>query len=122
MWPTTIRYFRLFLGPVSIFAEGDPSASPEAGTAPVADEPGAPSEIAAPKPGELLTAESVVGEGDVARMLVRALPQATGAATAEEQALGEYQRQAESALATEQVPLELREYVKGYFTGIGVLR
>lgn len=102
--------------------EGDPSASPEAGTAPVADEPGAPSEIAAPEPGDLLTAESVVGEGDVARMLVRALPKATGAATDEEQALGEYQRQAESALAAEQVPLELREYVKGYFTGIGVLQ
>ena len=55
-------------------------------------------------------------------MLVRALPKAAGAATDEEQALGEYQRQAESALAAEQVPLELREYVKGYFTGIGVLR
>jgi hypothetical protein len=102
--------------------EGDPSASPEAGTSPVADEPGAPSEIASPKPGEPLAAESVVGEGEMARMLVRALPEAAGAATAEEEALAEYRKQAESALTAEQVPLELREYVKGYFTGIGVLR
>jgi hypothetical protein len=92
-----------------------------AGTAPVPDEPGPASDIAQGKPGEPLKAEPQVGEGEMARMLVRALPEATRAATGEEAALGEYRRQAEGALAAEQVPLALREYVRGYFTGIGVL-
>ena len=100
---------------------GDPNASPKAGTAAVKDERGPASEIARAKPGEPLKAESPVGEGEMARMLVRALPESTGAVTGEEAALGEYRRQAEGALATEQVPLALREYVKRYFTGIGVL-
>jgi hypothetical protein len=102
--------------------EGDPNASPKAGTVAVADEPGAPSEIARPKPGEPLKADAPLGEGEMARILVRALPEATGAVTTEEELLGEYRKQAESALAAEQVPLALREYVKGYFTGIGVLK
>jgi hypothetical protein len=102
--------------------EGDPNASPKAGTAAVTDEPGPPSEIARSEPGAPLKAESPVGEGEMARMLVRALPEATGAVTAEEQVLGEYRQQAEGALAAEQVPLVLREYVKGYFTGIGMLQ
>ena len=98
--------------------EGDPNASPKAGTAAVPDEPGPPSEIVKPDPGEPLKADSPVGEGEMARMFVRALPEAAGAVMAEEQALGEYRRQIESALAAEQVPLELREYVLEYFTGI----
>jgi hypothetical protein len=102
--------------------EGDPDASPKAGTAAVADVPGAPSEIARPKPGEPLKADSPLGEGEMARMLVRALPEANGALTTEEELLGEYRMQAESALAEEQVPLALREYVKGYFTGIGIFK
>jgi hypothetical protein len=101
--------------------EGNPDASPRAGTEAVRDEPGPASEITKAEPGEPLKADADVGEGERARMLVRALPEATGAAISEEQALGEYRRQAESALAAEQVPLALREYVKGYFTGIGVL-
>ena len=55
---------------------------------------------------------------DIELPLVRALPEAGGTVTAEEQTREEYQRQVESAMAAEQVPLELREYVKGYFTGI----
>ena len=102
--------------------EGDPNASPRAGTAAVADERGAPSEIVRPKPGEPLDADSPLGEGEMARMLVRALPEAGGAVTPEEELLGEYRRQAVSALAEERVPLALREYVKGYFTGIGILK
>jgi hypothetical protein len=98
--------------------EGDPNASPKAGTAAVPDEPGPPSEIVKPDPGEPLKADSPVGEGEMARMFVRALPEAAGAVMAEEQALGEYRRQLESALAAEQVPLELREYVLEYFTVI----
>lgn len=101
--------------------EGDPSASPEPGTVPVADEPGAPSEIATPESREPMQADGAVGDGEMARMLVRALPEARGARTGVEEAVREYRRQAESALAAEQVPLELREYVKEYFTGIGVL-
>jgi hypothetical protein len=102
-------------------SQGDPDASPKAGTAPVADEPGPASKIANAEPGEPLEADSQVGEGEMARMLVRALPEAAAATTTEEQALGEYRTQVESALAAEQVPLALREYVKGYFNGIGVL-
>lgn len=101
--------------------DGDRSASSAPGSSPVADEPGPPSAIAGAEHREPMKADAVVGEGEMARMLVRALPEAAGAATSEEQLLGEYRRQAESALVAEQVPLDLREYVKRYFTGIGVL-
>ena len=101
--------------------EGDPDASPKAGTAAVRDEPGPATEIATADAGEPLQADSQVGEGEKARMLVRALPEASGASTPEDQAQGEYRRQVESAMAAERVPLALREYVKGYFMGIEVL-
>jgi hypothetical protein len=102
--------------------EGQTTASSQAGTQPVTDQPGPATDIVKTAPGKPLKADQAVGEGDMARMLVRALPQPGGVATAEEKALGEYRRQAESALSAEQVPLALREYVKGYFTGIGVMR
>jgi hypothetical protein len=102
-------------------AGGERSSSSAPGTTPVQDEKGPGSEIAKAKTGELLKVDAPVGEGDMARTLVRALPEATRARTPEEQVLGEYRRQAESALAAEQVPLGLRGYVKAYFLGIGVL-
>jgi len=108
-------------GDESTGAEGDPDASPKAGTEAVRDEPGPATEIAKADAGEPLKADSQVGEGEKARMLVRALPEATGASTSEDPALGEYRRQVESALAAEQVPLALREYVKGYFMGLEAL-
>jgi hypothetical protein len=102
-------------------AEGDPSAAPNAGTSAVADERGPATGIARTEPGASLDTDAPVGEGDTARMLVRALPEATGAAIGEERALAEYRRQAESALAAEEVPLALRDYVRRYFTGVRVL-
>jgi hypothetical protein len=102
-------------------AEGDPSAASSAGTSPVTDERGPATDIARGEPGEPLDAGAPVGEGEMARMLVRALPEATGAAIGEERVLAEYRRQAESALAAEEVPLALRDYVRRYFTGVGVL-
>jgi hypothetical protein len=54
------------------------------------------------------------------KLLVRSLPAWTAAKTPEERVLREYQRQVESALAREEVPAELRAYVKGYFSAIGM--
>jgi hypothetical protein len=102
-------------------AEGDPSAGSTAGTSPVTDERGPATDIARGEPGELLDTGAPVGEGEMARMLMRALPESTGAAIGEERVPAEYRRQAESALAAEEVPLALRDYVRHYFTGTGVL-
>ena len=101
--------------------EADPSSSPTAGTSPVTDERGSPTDIAKADPAGTLETDVLVGEGEMARMLVRALPEAGGAAIGEERVLAEYRRQAESALSAEEVPLALRDYVKRYFTGIGML-
>ncbi len=85
------------------------------------DERGAATDIARGNPDETLETEAPVGEGEMARMLVRALPEVNDAALSEAQVLAEYRRQAESALAAEEVPLALRDYVRRYFTGIGIL-
>ena len=70
--------------------------------------------------GEPLRAESRSAEGEMRRLLVRALPDWTGSKIPDEQALSSYQKQAESVLSREEIPVELRELVKGYFTIIGM--
>ena len=61
-------------------------------------------------------------EGDSTRLLARALPQWTGSRLPEEAILNRYSRQAESALARDEIPLKLRESVKQYFTDIGMAK
>ena len=59
-------------------------------------------------------------DGDSARLLVRSLPDWNGSKVPEERVLRQYEQQAESALARDEVPARLKEYVKDYFTTIGM--
>jgi hypothetical protein len=59
-------------------------------------------------------------EGDSTRLLARSLPEWTGSRLPEAAILNQYSRQAESALAHDEVPLKLRQSVKEYFTVIGI--
>ena len=86
----------------------------------VPDTKGPAKDIARAGNSEPLRAEATTGEGESTRLLVRALPDWTGARLPEEQVLRRYASQAESALARDEIPLELKEYVKGYFTVIGI--
>jgi hypothetical protein len=95
-------------------------SSSAAGTIPDPEKKGKPSEIARGGSGERLPAEARVSEGESARLLARALPGWTGSKLSEERVLREYARRAESAIAKEEVPPKLREYVKNYFTNIGL--
>ena len=56
----------------------------------------------------------------MARLLARSLPDPAGSKLPDAMLLNQYARQAESALARDEVPQRLREYVKGYFTNIGM--
>jgi hypothetical protein len=70
--------------------------------------------------GPNLQAQGDAAAGDSARLLARALPEWTGARLPEEAILNQYSRQAESAMAQDEVPLKLRQSVKNYFTVIGI--
>jgi len=72
--------------------------------------------------GPGLQAQGNPGEGDSTRLLARALPEWTGSRLPEETILNQYSRQAESALARDEVPLKLRQSVKEYFTSIGITK
>lgn len=98
-------------------AEG--ALSQEPGTMPMPDRPGKPAEIARPDSGVPLRAESTAeGVGEALKLLVRSLPSWTAAQVPDRDILQSYQRQAESALAREEVPAQLRPYVKRYFAGL----
>jgi hypothetical protein len=91
------------------------------GDAPVPDQRAAEPRIAAGSDGTPLRAESTSeAAGEAMKLLVRSLPGWSAAKTPEQRILREYQRQAETALAREEVPAELRVYVKDYFTAIGM--
>ncbi len=90
------------------------------GNAPAPEKTGPPTAIARGSKGPSLQAQGTTGEGDIARLLARSLPDAGGATLPDATALDRYARQAESALAHDEVPQDLREYVKGYFTNIGM--
>jgi hypothetical protein len=94
---------------------GAPGSMPQKDTR----DPG--SRIASPRTSEPLGADAEVGEGSMARMLVRALPDSVAPRASEDETLRQYQRQAESALSAEEVPYELRGYVRDYFLGVGVI-
>ena len=55
-------------------------------------------------------------------MLVRSLPERSGSRLPEDAVLNQYSRQAESALARDEIPLKLRQSVKDYFTTIGITK
>jgi hypothetical protein len=90
------------------------------GLSPAPNKRGSPTEITRGDDGPSLQAQGSIGEGESARLLARALPEWTGSTLPEGKVLGSYARQAESALARDEVPFELKEYVKEYFTAIGM--
>jgi hypothetical protein len=51
---------------------------------------------------------------------VRALPESTGSRAQEDRTLRRYAQQAESAVSGNEVPPKLKQYVKEYFTIIGM--
>jgi hypothetical protein len=70
--------------------------------------------------GPALRVQGDAAGGDSTRLLARALPEWTGSRLPEAAILNRYSRQAESALARDEVPLKLKQYVKDYFTTIGI--
>ncbi len=90
------------------------------GTTPAPHKTGDPTRIIPGERGPGLQAEGKAGEGDSTRLLARTLPDWTGSRLPEGAVLNQYSRQAESALARDEVPLQLKEYVKDYFTAIGI--
>ncbi len=95
-----------------------PTGAP--GLMPAPDTKGPPSRIAQGGRGSPLKAEAAPGPGDSTKLLVRALPQWSGSRLPEDKVLRHYAQAAESALTREEVPAKLKEYVKSYFTIIGV--
>jgi hypothetical protein len=87
---------------------------------PAPDTKGPPSRIEQGGRGSPLKAEAVPGQGDSMKFLVRALPEWSGSHLPEDTVLRHYAQAAESALTREEVPPRLKEYVKSYFTIIGV--
>ncbi len=100
-------------------AEG--AASTEPGDEPAPDRKGEPSRIAQGASGAPLKAESAAeGGGEAMKFLVRSLPGWSAARTPEDRALRDYRRQAESAIAGQEVPAELRAIVQDYFSAMGM--
>ncbi len=95
-----------------------PNGAP--GLMPAPDTKGPPSRIEQGGRGSPLKAEAAPGEGDSTKFLVRALPEWSGSRLPEDKVLRQYAQAAESALTREEVPPKLKEYVKSYFTIIGV--
>jgi hypothetical protein len=95
-----------------------PAGAP--GLLPVPDTRGPPSRIAQGGRGSPLKTDAAPGEGESTKFLVRALPEWSGSRLPEDKVLRQYAQAAESALTREEVPPKLKEYVKSYFTIIGV--
>ncbi len=100
---------------------GEPGSS-GVGTQPDAQKRGPASDIIGGNRGPALQAQGNPGEGDSTRLLARSLPEWTGSKLPEDTILNRYSRQAESALSRDEVPLELRQSVKEYFTSIGITK
>jgi hypothetical protein len=106
------------------FGETDESGkgnSARPGTAPAPDTRGPATDIERTAQGEGMKADARIAEGDFRSFLLRALPNRNRAGIPETDLLGQYGRTAESALAGEEIPLGLREYVKNYFISLGML-
>lgn len=99
---------------------GGPGGGAGIGREPAPEKRGAPSSIVQGDKGPNLQAPGNAAGEDSLRLLARTLPQRAGARLPEKAILNEYSRQAESALAHDEVPLKLRQSVKQYFTVIGI--
>jgi len=106
-------------GPENPDRPGDSGGS-GVGTLPAPLKRGAPTPLIEGSRGPGLQARGEAAEGDSTHLLARALPEWTGSRLPEGAILNRYSRQAESALARDEVPLELRQSVKEYFTVIGL--
>ena len=100
---------------------GEPGSS-GVGTQAAPDRRGPASPIIPGDQGPSLQAQGSPGEGESTRLLARSLPGWTGSTLPEDTILNRYSRQAESALARDEIPLDLRQSVKEYFTSIGVTK
>jgi hypothetical protein len=100
---------------------GESSTSGSApGTTPAPQKTGEPTDIAQGGTGPGLRAQGQADAGELTRLLARALPGTSSGQQGGAAVLNGYARQVESALARDEVPLTLKEYVKGYFTIIGM--
>ncbi len=101
--------------------EAENTDSRRPGSTPVPDREGPPTDIVDSPQGKPLQADSAAeGEGAAMKLLVRSLPAGTRAKAPDQLVLRDYQRRAESALAREEIPVELAPYVKSYFLSIGM--
>jgi hypothetical protein len=91
------------------------------GTAPALRKSGPPTDINTSGNKDTLRAKAQEAQGDKATVLMRALPKRAGSKVQDAALLRQYERTAESALAREEVPLALQDYVKRYFITIGML-
>ncbi|MGQ9629742.1 MAG: hypothetical protein ACUVXI_05410 [bacterium] len=64
----------------------------------------------------------VTDEGDVKTLFIRSLPLKNEAGVTEEEIISEYQKQAEEVISQDDIPLNFRQYIKDYFTSIGMGR
>ena len=92
------------------------------GSVPAPVKRGTPSAIIDNTIGPRLRVQGTPSEGDSTRLLARALPRWNGSRLPEEAIINRYSRQAESAFARDEIPLQLKEYVKQYFTVIGIAK
>ncbi len=92
------------------------------GTLPAPQKRGPATPINPGDKGPGLQAQGNAASEESTRMLVRTLPEWTGSRLPEETVRNQYSRQAESALARDEVPLKLRQSVKEYFTIIGITK
>ena len=90
------------------------------GTLPAPEKRGPATPITPGDKGPALQAQGNAANDESTRMLVRSLPEKSGSRLPEEAILNQYSRQAESALARDEVPVKLRQSVKEYFTIIGM--
>jgi hypothetical protein len=92
------------------------------GTLPAPEKRGPATPIVPGDRGPALQAQGNAANDESSKMLVRSLPEWAGSRLPEQTILNQYSRQAESALAHDQVPLKLRQAVKEYFTTIGITK
>ena len=105
----------------------DPGRSGEsggsgAGSLPAPQKRGARTPFIEGNRGPGLQAQGEAAKGDSTRLLARTLPEWTGSRLPEGAILNRYSRQAESAFARDEIPLQLRQSVKEYFTVIGITK
>jgi hypothetical protein len=98
--------------------QGD--AGSAAGTAPAPEKTGVPTSITQGSRTAPLRAGGAPGEGDYTKLLVRALPEWSGSHVPEEKVFRQYAQQVESALSRDEIPPKLKQYVRDYFTIIGM--